>query len=181
MRRIDRQAGLSLLELLLVVATLAGLAAISFPLLGGPLQRAHASGAGDALAGAIRDARMRAIATGWQYRVVAFDAAGTVPNAFRIEGINPAAGGVWPLAGTAATPPSYGPNQTYEAYTNLPQDFGTAQIQVPGGGPFTVTFNTRGQWATPCIPLGCQAQMRTAGGLTTLTVSQSGVVQVVKQ
>ncbi len=183
MRRIKGQEGFSILELVLVLGILAVIAGITFPLVEGAIQRSQANGAGEVLAGAIRDARMRAIATGWQYRLVASDSGGTVPNAFRIEGMNPATGGVWPAAGTASMPPYYGSNQTYEAYANLPKDFGTAKIQIPAGGPiFTVVFDARGQWATPCVPVGCQVQVRTQGGrLTTLTVSQGGAVQVVKQ
>ena len=185
MRRISSQHGFSLLEVVLVVAILAVVSAITFPLLQGALQKAQANGAAEALTAAIRDARMRAIATGWQYRVRAFDATGTVPNAFRIEGMNPVAvpPGVWPAAGTAGTRPFYGTNQTFEAYTTLGKDFRSAVLQIPAGGPtFIVVFDSRGQWATPCAPVGCQAQVRTpGGGLTTLTVSAAGAVQMVRQ
>jgi len=178
MRRIDRSSGFSLQELIIAVAVLAVLGAISVPLLVGPIRRAQAAGAGTTLGAAIRDARLRAIATGWQYRVVAFDATGPVPNAFRAEGMDPALGGAWPAAGTASTPPLSGPNQAYDGYTRMAQDFGTTQIQVPGGGAFIVTFNPRGQWAVPCVPVSCQVGVKTEAGLSTLTVSQSGAVQI---
>jgi prepilin-type N-terminal cleavage/methylation domain-containing protein len=180
MRRNNRSRGFSFHEVIITVAVLAILGAISVPLLVGPIRRAQAAGAGATLGGAIRDARLRAIATGWQFRVVAYDASGAVPNAFRIEGMNPAGGGVWPAAGTATTPPLSGSNQAYDTYTRMAQDFGTAQIQIPGGGPFIVTFNPRGQWAVPCVPVSCQVGVRTEAGLSTLTVSQSGAVQVLR-
>ena len=186
MRRISSQDGFSLLEVVLVVTILAVLTRITFPLVQDALQRAQANGAGDALGAAIRDARMRAIATGWNYQVVAYTKDGAVPNAFRIEGFNTATGGVAPAAGTASTRPFYGTNQTYEMYSTLAKDYGGATLVLPAGGTtFTVVFNSGGQWplATPCTPVGCQVQLLTKGGglKTTLTVSQAGAVQMVRK
>ena len=180
-----RQKGFTLLEVLLVVVMFGVISALSLPILTGAMQRAQSDGAGQALASAIRDARNRAIATGWEYQVVAYGSGGTVPNAFRVQGFDPVNGGVAPAPGTATTRPFYGSNQMYEAYTDLPTTFGTAQIVVPVVAPtpptFTVTFNSSGQWAGNCVPLSCQVQVQTGSGLTSLTVSQSGAVQVVKQ
>ncbi len=180
MQRRESEKAFTVMEVLVVVGMLGLAVGISLPLFTNAMQRAQARGAGEGLAITIRDARMRAIATGFQYRVLAYDRTGAVPNAFRLEGIDPVNGGVWPLAGTASTPPYYGSNQVYEAYTNLPRDFGTAQVVVPGGGPFTVTFNSLGQLANACVPVSCQVQVSTAVGQTIITVSQSGIVQVVK-
>lgn len=175
--------GFSLTELLVIVAGLAVLAAATFPLMAGAMQRARARGAAETLAAAIRDARTRAIATGWQYRVVAFDVGGAVPNAVRIEGIDPSAPGPppWPLA-TATIPPAfYGPTQVYEPYEHLARTFGGTQVEIPGGGSaFAVTFDSRGQWAVPCVPVGCQVQVNTHGRQATITVSQAGTVLVAK-
>jgi len=176
----DREKGFTVMELLVFVAMVALAAGISLPMFASAMQRAQTRGAGGVLAAAIRDARMRAVSTGWQYQVVAYGPTGAVPNSFRIEGMNPLGGGTFPPAGSASTPPFYGNNQTYEAYTVLPRDYGTAQIQVPGGGTFTVTFDSLGQWATPCAPANCQVQVSTTAGVSTLTVSQAGAVRVVK-
>lgn len=181
MRRADHSGGFTLLELLIVVALLALMGFISVPLVSGALSRARSNGAAEALTGAIRDARMRAVASGWQYRVMAYSPTGAVPNAFRIEGMNPASGGIWRPAGTVSDPPFYGTNEMAEPYTSLSTDFGSAQIQIPGGGStFTVTFDSRGQWAVACVPASCQAQVTTTGGATTLTVAQGGAIQVAK-
>ena len=173
--------GVSLPELLLLTAVLAILAGVTFPVMGAGVQRTRARGAADALAAAIRTARMRAITTGWQYRVVAFDGSGPASNAFRVEGMNPASGGAWPETGATKPPTFHGTNQMYEAYTDLPRDFGGAQLQIPGGGPtFTVTFDSRGQWAAPCVPASCQVQVSLSHGLTTLSVSQAGAVSIMR-
>jgi Tfp pilus assembly protein FimT len=180
-QRIREGKGFSLHELTLVVGSLAVLSGISVPVMSGVLQRSYNTGAVDALGSAIRDARMRAIATGWQYRVVVFDSAGPVPNAFRIEGMDPTIGGAWPAA-TATNPPAFsGSNQAYEPYNSLDRDFRRAQIQIPSGGPtFTVTFDSRGQQATACVPLGCQVQVTSKAGTSTITVSQAGAVQIAR-
>lgn len=179
--RVARQKGFSLLEILVVAAGVAIVAGVSFPMVATVLQRARAAGAGDVLALTIRDARARAMATGWQYRVVAFDGSGAVPNAFRIEGMNPATGGTWPAATATSPPVAYGVNQMYEAYTTLPAEFPGAAIEVPLGGPsFIVTFDSRGQQATACVPVACQVRIATPSRTATVTVSQGGAVQVAK-
>ncbi len=180
MHRTKDLKGFSLIELMVVVAILGLVAFISVPLVTGAMQRAQSAGAGTALAAAIRDARMRAVATGWQFEVVAYSATGAVPNAFRIQGANTVGGPVWPVPGTVTTPPYYGANQMNEAYTSLAKDFGTAKFVVPGGGPFTVTFDSRGQVVPPCLPVACQVQVSTSSGVSTITVSQAGALQMVK-
>lgn len=173
--------GFTLLELLVIVAGLGILAAATFPFFVGAMQRVRANGAAEVLAAAIRDARMRAIATGWQYRVRAFDSGGAVANAFRIEGMDPTNGGAWPAATTTSPPVFFGVNQVYEAYTDLDGEFGGAQIQIPGGGPdFLVSFDGRGQWAVPCVPVNCRVQVTTQGRQALLTVSAAGAVSIGK-
>jgi len=180
-KRIREGKGISIHELTLVVGSLAVLSGISVPMMSGVMQRSYNTGAVDALGSAIRDARMRAIATGWQYRVVAFDSSGAVPNAFRIEGMDPTTGGAWPAA-TDTNPPAFsGSNQVYEPYNGLDRDFGQAQIRVPAGGAtFTVTFDSRGQQAAACVPVGCQVQVASKAGTSMVTVSQAGAVQITR-
>ena len=173
--------GISLLEALLVVAALAILAGISIPMFSIAVARARTHGVAESLGAAIRDARMRAVSTGWNYRVVAFNGGGAVPNAFRIEGMNPATGGVWPAPTATTTPAFYGANQTYEPYVNLAREFGAAQIQIPAGGNrFEVTFDSNGQWAGPCVPANCQVQVTSLERAATLSVSVAGAVLIVK-
>jgi prepilin-type N-terminal cleavage/methylation domain-containing protein len=177
MKRYRRNAGYTTLELLLVVAILGIFAAASLPHLMDAMQRARANGAAEVLGAAIRDARMRAVNNGWQYQVVAYDSGGAVPNAFRIQGFDPANGGVAPPAGTLTTPRFSGSNQMYEAYTPMAVEFKTAQIQV-AGGTFRVTFDSRGQRVGACVPATCVVQVTTTTRTATVTVTTAGGVRV---
>ena len=172
MQRSRRNEGYSLLETLLVVAMVGILAAFSLPLVTRATQRARANGAAEVLAGAIRDARARAINNGNQYRVSAYDPAGAVPNAFRVEGSTN--GGVaWPAVGTLTTPA--GPMN--DVYTNVTNNFGNAQIQV-AGGTFQVTFDSRGQVVGACVPATCVVQVNNPSRTATITVTQAGWVRI---
>ncbi len=178
--------GVSLYELLIVAAMIAVIAGITIPIFSLAVSRARARGVGEMLGAAIRDARTRAVSTGWNYRVIAFNAGGTVPNAFRIEGYDPSV--LPPLSYPTATipPASYGPTQVYEPFVNLAQEFGVgaAQIGIPGGGnTFFVAFDRNGQWpaAEPCVPPGnCQVQVVSGGRTVIITVSAAGAVRIAK-
>ncbi len=97
-RRVGKQ-GVTLIEILVVVAIFAIIAAVGLPALANALQRARSKGVADVLRMAMRDARSRAIGTGWQFRVFGSnDASGTTPNQFRIEGRRSTAL-AWPASG----------------------------------------------------------------------------------
>jgi Tfp pilus assembly protein FimT len=172
MQRNHRKAGYSALELLLVVAMIAVIAAMSMPFITGAVLRARANGAAEVLATAIRDARTRAVTTGYQYRVSAYDGTGAVPNAFRIEG-SADGGATWPATGTVTTPA--GPLN--DAYTDLAKGFGNAQVQV-AGGTFRVALDSRGQRVGACVPATCVVQVTTPGRTATVTVTQAGGVRI---
>ncbi len=181
-RRGAGSPGFSLKELLVVAAMIAVLAAIGIPIFTLAVARARTAGVAEMLGAAIRDARMRAIATGWNFEVIGFDSTGPVPqaqNAFRIQGMDPNNGGVFP-AGAAVTPPAlYGINQMYEPYVNVAQEFGGTRIMVPGG-TFTITFNSSGQLNGPCVPVSCQVQVVSAERSATVSVSVAGAVLIAK-
>ncbi len=179
-RRARGPHGFTLLELLQVTAGLALLAAISVPLFSVAMARARTNGGAEALGAAIRDARMRAVATGWQYQVIALDSTGAVPNAFRIQAMDPNNGGAFPASTDTSPPAFYGPNTMHEAYTDFAREFGgIPQITVPGG-VFTVTFDATGQWpaAAPCVPAPCQVQVSSGGRVATVNVSAAGAVLI---
>ncbi len=178
MKRNPRNGGYSIMEVLLVVVMIGIFAAFSLPLITTAMQRSRAKGAAEVLATTIRDARMRAINNGWQYQVVAYDSTGGgLANAFRIQGFNPATGGVAPARGTLTSPRIYGFNQMSEPYTPLAQQFGNAQIQVTGG-TFLVTFNSLGQLVGACTPATCVVQVTTPVRTSTITVTTAGGVRV---
>ena len=146
--------GFTLAELAAVAAMLAVLAAVSFPLIGRVMAQSRARGGADAIMGALREARSRAVASGWQYRVVGFTTGGTVPNSFRIDGRDPA-GPSWPSETTV--PPASPANQYVQRWTSLPAEFGGAQLAVTGGGSqFIVTFDSRGSVPAAGCVTACQ-------------------------
>ena len=137
MRRINTEKGFSVLELVVAVAILAVIAGGTIPLLEAAKQRAQASGAADALAGAVREARTRAVATGWQYRILGFnaDGASAFRNQYRVMARS-SAGLAWPddtAAPFESTTLMAGPwinfNTRYPGVKLTPQD-GSAQFWV---------------------------------------------------
>ena len=128
------QPGMTLIEVLLVVAILAIIAGFGLPNLIGALQRSRARGAADMITTSMRDARARAIATGWIFRVIGFnDSSGTSPNRFRIEGkINAAT--LWPSSPWATTKPFQTSTQTGDRVISLPVEYPGMRLNVGDGG-----------------------------------------------
>ena len=146
--------GFTLLELVVVVSIIAVLSMISIPLIARAMDQYRSRGAAEAIVGAVREAKARAVASGWQYRVIGYTGAGAVQNAFRIEGMDPSGGGVWP-AQVSATGTTFGSNQYAGRWTSLQREFGGSEIAVSGGGGrFVMTFDGRGILpATGCVPI----------------------------
>lgn len=177
MRRIKSQKGFSLLELAVTVAILAVIAGGTMPLLEGAMQRAKASGAGDSLAGALRDARARAVATGWQYRTLGFnaDGASAFRNQYRVMARS--SGGVpWP-ADTAA--PFDSPTQMAGPWINFTTRYPGVKLRPQDGSDqFWVAFDSRGvafDISPGFNPLQVVGQ---TGGVKSLSVSTVGSVRV---
>lgn len=149
-----RARGFTLLELVVVVGMIAVLSGISIPLIGRVMAQNRARGGAEALIGAIREARSRAVASGWQYRVVGYTAAdATVPNSFRIEG-RASTAVAWPAPGAG---PLNSSTLYAQRWTRVPQEFGGAQLGA-GATQFVMTFDGRGsQSVAPCAPDPCMA------------------------
>lgn len=129
------QPGMTLIEVLLVVAILGIVAGFGLPNLVGALQRNRARGTADILTTAMRDARARAIATGWIFRVVGFNDnnGGTSANRFRIEGkINAAA--LWPSSPWATTKPFQTSTQAGDRVISLPVEYPGNRLNVGDAG-----------------------------------------------
>lgn len=165
--------GFTLLELLLVVALIAMLSLISIPLIGRVMGQYRSRGAAEAVVGALREAKARAVASGWQYRVVGYPGSGTIPNSFRIEGMDPNSGGVWPPQ-VPATRPTYAPNQYADRWVSLQQEYGGSQVAVSGGGTrFVMAFDGRGS-----LPLnGCTPITNCLDGFPISVVAPSGTAR----
>lgn len=136
--------GFSLLELVLVVSVIAIISVISIPLIGRIVGKYRTEGGADAVAGAIREARVKAVASGWQYRVIGYTSGGIIPDSFRIEGSRAPTDVGWPPQAPANTV-TFSPDLYADRWTNLPAEYGAAQFAVSGGGSrFLMTFDSRG-------------------------------------
>ncbi len=146
--------GFTLIELLMVVAIFAIIAAVGLPNLIGALQRNRARGAADTIAVAARDARARAIATGWEVRVFGFNnESATRPNQFRIEG-RANSGVAWPPPATQG--PVTTDAQTADRWIDMAVEYPGVRLNVGdvggqcgdplGGGvqTFCIEYSSRG-------------------------------------
>jgi len=145
--------GVTLIEVLMVVAIFAIIAAVGLPNLIGALQRNRARGAADTIAVAARDARARAVSTGWEFRVFGFNnESATRPNQFRIEG-RANSGVAWPAA--AVVGPMTTDTQMAERWTDMAVEYPGVRLNVGdagqcgdplGGGvqTFCIEYSSRG-------------------------------------
>lgn len=185
------QRGITLIEVLIVAAIFSIIAAVGLPNLIGALQRNRARGAADTIAVAARDARARAIATGWEFRVFGYNnESGTRPNQYRIEG-RANSGVAWPPPATVG--PMSTATQMAERWTDLAVEYPGVRLNVGdaggqcadplGGGvrTFCVEYGSRGllnmlSYAGP----GSSLQVSDAGGNVARRVSAAvaGAVRV---
>jgi prepilin-type N-terminal cleavage/methylation domain-containing protein len=181
--------GITLLELIVVVALLAIIAAVGLPNFFDFLRRSRARGAADSIAVAARDARSRSLQSGWQFRVFGLgDASAVFRNRYRIEGrMNAGAG--WPAVGTGM--PVFTATQSADAVVDLNADFGGTRINVNDGlgtaqcgaaSSFCIEFDPQGTYnsASSYLGPGNQVQVMDPSGNTNarVTVTGAGAVRV---
>lgn len=151
--------GFNIIELTIVVAIFAMVAAIAIPGIVGGIQRKGSDGASRRLSDDIRQAQSHALTRGTQSRVVVFDQAGSAPgsgfatdvgkaNRYRIE-IRLSAAAAWP---TLADSPGSNAN-VLSVWNDLGQFGG---VRVTTGN--TIAFNSQGFLATSATPLNVTLQ-----------------------
>jgi len=170
-----------------VVSIVAMISLISIPLIGRVVGQYRSEGSADAVVGSIREARAKAVASGWQYRVIGYTSGGTIPDAFRIEGRDPnVAVPQWPAQVPSSTR-TFTADQYADRWTSLRTEYGGAQFAVTGGGTrFLMTFDSRGTLpATGCIPItNClegfpiSVVIPTGGPTRNIQVTTAGGVQI---
>lgn len=180
MREWNRQAGrkgFTAIELLVAVAMAAILIAASMPFFLGTIQRSRLDGAVRQIVSDVRDARSRAITTGWQYRIFGYNAGASSAfrNQYRFMARRSASVG-WP-ADTAA--PFQSATQMAGEWININTLYPGVSLNPQDGTPrFWVAFDARGaafEIDDSFNPLVVASQ---AGAARSLRVSVAGSIRV---
>lgn len=127
---------------MLVVLALAALLLAAVPSMTGLLKTQRQSSAARQVVTDVRDARSKAITTGWQFRFVAYrhGASGSYKNQYRILGRRP--GGTWPNIGDPNTDTA---NQFAGPWKSIEDDYPGVQLNPSDSNDsVTITFDARG-------------------------------------
>jgi prepilin-type N-terminal cleavage/methylation domain-containing protein len=169
--------GLTLVELVVVVAIMGMLAMIALPFFTGSIQASRLEGAARQIASDMREAQARASLTGWQYRVVGHnESSGDAhSNQYRLMGRSSAAI-AWPADTVGA----------FESTTQMAGNWVDVDTLYPGvtinpasaSSQFWVTFDSRGvaiDIAASCNPLLLSGENGTS---KSLRVTTAGSVRI---
>ena len=170
----DRR-GFTLTELVLTVALISITMAIVVPGFATMLQRMRVDGAVRDIVSDVRDARAKAINTGWEYRVVGYRAASPGPfrNHYRVMArSSPAV--TWPADNVDA----------FESSTQIAERWVEVGSRHPGVSlkfrrpRFNITFDSRGAAPTAAGSFNPLEIIGEGGQTTTLAVSVVGSVTI---
>jgi prepilin-type N-terminal cleavage/methylation domain-containing protein len=172
-----RPRGLTLVELVVVVALMGMLVMIGLPFMTGSMQASRLEGAVRQIASDLRAAQARASLTGWQYRVVGYnESSGDAhSNQYRLMGRSSAAI-AWPADTVGA----------FEGATQMAGDWVDVDALYPGvtinpasaSPQFWVTFDSRGvaiDIAASCNPMLLSGENGTS---KSLRVTTAGSVRI---
>jgi prepilin-type N-terminal cleavage/methylation domain-containing protein len=135
--------GYTLIELVVVVGILSVMTLAALPFFSAMLRSSQLDAAARQLAGDVREARALATQTGWQYRLVGFNAGGGQPqkNQYHLLGRSSPAG-AWPAA---TSEPFQSATQMAGAWINFNQLYPGVTLNAAVAAPsFYVSFNAQG-------------------------------------
>ena len=135
--------GYTLVELVVVVGILIVMTIAGLPFFTAMMQSTQLDAAARQLAADVRDARALATQTGWQYRLVGFNAGGGQPkqNQYHLVGKS-TPGGAWPAD---AAEPFQSATQMAGAWVNFTQLYPNVSLNPAVGTPsFYVSFGAQG-------------------------------------
>ena len=173
------RGGYTLVELVVVVGILIVLTAIGLPFFTTMMQNSRLDAGTRQIAQDIREARSKATQTGWDYKIVGFNAGGssTYKNQYRLLGRK--TGVAWPA--------DTGPNlqtstQLAGPWINFSRDYpGVSLIPASSSASFYVSFNSKGAafensgFGLP--PNGLNVVLQ-GGGSRQVTVTSIGGVRI---
>jgi type II secretory pathway pseudopilin PulG len=171
--------GFTLPDLVVACSIMATLSMMAIPVFNSAMSNSQLDGAARRLMSDLREARSRAVTTGWRFRIVANDStvSGTYRNQYRIEGKSAGAcdNTGWPAETWGVTSSStiwVGP------WVDLKTQYPDITLAPLGGsGTFSVCFDGKGIATFPGGLSGVQVTSK-AGVTRSLQVSTAGSVQI---
>ena len=137
------QGAYTLVELVVVVGILSVMTIAALPFFTAMMRNSQVDGAARQLAGDVREARSLATRTGWQYRIVGFNAGGGQPkiNQYHLVGRS-STGVAWPAD---AADPFQSATQMAGTWINFTRLYPNVSLNPSVGNPsFYVSFGSEG-------------------------------------
>jgi Tfp pilus assembly protein FimT len=172
--------GYTLIELVVVVGIIIVMTIAAMPFFTAMMRNSQLDAAARQLAGDARDARSLATQTGWQYRIVGFNAGGGQPklNQYHLVGKS-SPGGAWP-ADTAE--PFQSATQMAGPWINFNQLYPNVSLNPSVSNPsFYVSFNSQGvafEWNPAAGSWMTINQSSGSGTSRQLTITAAGGVRI---
>jgi type II secretory pathway pseudopilin PulG len=171
--------GFTIPDVVVACSIMATLSMMAIPVFNTTMSNSKLDGAARQLMSDVREARSRAVTTGWRFRIVANDSTvtGTYRNQYRIEGKSSGAcdNTGWPAETWGVTSSStiwVGP--WVDLNTQYPE---IALSPMGGSGTFSVCFDGKGIAAFPGGLSGVQVSSR-SGVTRSIQISTAGSVQI---
>lgn len=165
---VARQRGLTFVEVLVVVAVMAGIVLISAPPLIEGLRNSRLRAATRQVLDDVRLARSSAVATGWQHRVV-----GTGDRYRTMAREDPST--PWPALSTA---PIVGASLTVSEWVDVEHDFPGVTINPGDGSTFELVFGATGVPVTKSLNFTPLRLRHETGRLSRVSISTLGDARV---
>ncbi len=171
--------GFTLPDVVVACSIMATLSMMAIPVFNSTMSNSKLDGAARQLMSDVREARSRAVTTGWRFRIVANDGNlnGTYRNQYRIEGKSSGAcdNTGWPAQTWGATSSS---SIWVGSWVDLNTQYPDITLAPMGGsGTFSVCFDGRGIATFPGGLSGVQLTNR-SGVTRSIQVSTAGGVQI---
>lgn len=165
--------GYTLVELMMVVVILVIMVAVGLPVFSTMMRTSGVDAAAWQVAGSIREARAKAVRTGWEYRIFGGNGGGTeaYKNKYRLEGRRSTMGWPSPSQDNVQTA-----NNVSEPWRDVSKDYpGVVLNPSNATSSFFLSFNSRGTVSTSS---GFALSVAKSGTAKTVSVTLAGKVKI---